>query len=344
MTNAAAATRLAIRPYRDEDEPRVLDLLRATLGGGPGGSRTEDFFRWKHLDNPFGRSFMLVAESDGELVGLRAFLRWRFRAGDRDVRAVRAVDTATHPDHQGRGIFRTLTLEALEALRGDVDVVFNTPNPQSMAGYLKMGWRTVGDVPFSIRPLRPVRFLRGVRSIRGADEPAGRRPDVSAEPAGAALGDAGEIDALLAEVGAGSGFHTARDAAFLAWRFGAAPSLDYRAVREERGGRLRGLAVFRVRPRGRLWESTVADVIAPGGDRRVAGRLLRSVARAARVDHVTCRFGGGSAASTAARRWGAVRSPRGITLVVNPLRDGIAPDPGVLGSWAGLSLGDLEVF
>jgi hypothetical protein len=30
--------------------------------------------------------------------------------------------------------------------------------------------------------------------------------------------------------------------------------------------------------------------------------------------------------------------------VVNPLRDGIAPDPAVLGSWAGLSLGDLEVF
>ena len=86
---------LAIRPYRDEDEPAVLSLLSASLGAGPAGARPPEFFRWKHLENPFGRSFMLVAESEGQVVGLRAFMRWEFTAGDRSFRAVR-----TSPAHR----------------------------------------------------------------------------------------------------------------------------------------------------------------------------------------------------------------------------------------------------
>ncbi len=40
------------------------------------------------------------------MIGFRTFLRWEFEDAGRVVRAVRAVDTATHPDHRGRGIFR----------------------------------------------------------------------------------------------------------------------------------------------------------------------------------------------------------------------------------------------
>ena len=123
-----------VRPYRDADEQAVLGLLNDALGGGPAGTRPAEFFRWKHLENPFGRSFMLVAEADGRIVGLRAFMRWEFVAGDRRFRAVRAVDTATHPDHQGKGIFSRLTLEALDSLRDQADFVFNTPNEKSLPG------------------------------------------------------------------------------------------------------------------------------------------------------------------------------------------------------------------
>ena len=144
------------------------------LGGGPAGTGPAEFFRWKHLENPFGRSFMLVAEADGRIVGLRAFMRWEFVAGDRRFRAVRAVDTATHPDHQGKGIFSRLTLEALDALRDQADFVFNTPNEKSLPGYLKMGWQVVGRVPIRIRVRRPIRFATRARSrcvaTRG-DEP-----------------------------------------------------------------------------------------------------------------------------------------------------------------------------
>ena len=89
---------ISLRPFRDEDQPAVLELLGASLGGGPAGRRPPEFFRWKHLENPFGRSYMLLAEAEGRLVGFRSFMRWRFDLAGESVRAVRAVDTATHPD------------------------------------------------------------------------------------------------------------------------------------------------------------------------------------------------------------------------------------------------------
>src|SRR5437867_2251138 len=96
---------------------------------------------------------MWVAVSDDRIVGFRTFIRWRFRVDDDVVDAVRAVDTATDPAHQGRGIFSRLTLGALDELRGEnVGFVFNTPNDQSRPGYLKMGWRIVGRVPIAVMP------------------------------------------------------------------------------------------------------------------------------------------------------------------------------------------------
>ena len=137
----------------------MLDLLTTSLGGGPAGERPAAFFRWKHLDNPFGRSLMLVAESEGTIVGLRAFLRWEFHAAGVLVSAVRAVDTATHPRLRRRGLFSRMTGEALTALEGQSDLVFNTPNEKSLPGYLKLGWREMGGgIPIWVRVRRPVRF------------------------------------------------------------------------------------------------------------------------------------------------------------------------------------------
>src|SRR5437588_8597230 len=152
MSPATSDVRYEVRPYQDQDETQVLALLAASLGGGPAGRRPAEFFRWKHFRNPFGRSLMLVAEADGHIVGLRAFMRWTFVAGDSVVRAARAVDTATHPAHQGRGIFSHLTLRAIDVLRADgTQLIFNTPNEKSLPGYLKMGWSAVGVVPVRLR-------------------------------------------------------------------------------------------------------------------------------------------------------------------------------------------------
>ena len=100
--------------------------------------------------------------------GFRTLMRWEFLDGERVVRAVRAVDTATHPDYQGRSIFTRLTLHALDELVAEgVEFVFNTPNEQSRPGYLKMGWQVVGQLPTAVafhRWKRPTPMLPATRS------------------------------------------------------------------------------------------------------------------------------------------------------------------------------------
>lgn len=338
MSSTRAKVQVEVRPYRDEDEVAVLDLLEASLGDGPGGGRTHDFFAWKHLDNPFGRSFMLVAVMDGGVVGLRAFMRWTFTAGGGEVKAVRAVDTATHPDYQGLGIFTKLTTAALERLTEEADFVFNTPNDKSKPGYLKMGWRVVGELPISVKVRRPVRFARGFRSLRATTPGSAAVPVIDAAGFSELAISDGELETLLrASRGTDNRLTTAHSAASLRWRYGRSPHLDYRAV-----GGADGLVIFRVRSRGPLWEATVAEVLVGEDDAGAARSLLRDAARSADVDHMTCLLPSGSAALKGARRTGFVRSPIGMTLTARPLQAG-SPDPLNMRSWA-LSLGDVEVF
>ena len=143
---------LALRAAAPEDRPAILALLAASLGWNS-DERLERFFEWKHEQNPFGRSPRLVAVDGDRMVGFRTFLRWEFVDARGEVlRAVRAVDTATDPQYQGRGIFRSLTLRAVEELAADgVAFVFNTPNARSRPGYLTMGWQEVGPLTTSIR-------------------------------------------------------------------------------------------------------------------------------------------------------------------------------------------------
>ena len=324
---------VAIRRAGEDDLPAVLSLAQAALGWRA-DDPNEAFFRWKHLDNPAGVSPMWVAEVGGRLAGFRTFLRWRFRRADgRVVKAVRAVDTATHPDFQGQGVFSRLTLGALDALRAEgVEFVFNTPNDQSRPGYLKMGWQIVGRVPISIRPRSALAALRTARSRVPAEKWS---IDTSAGiPAEEALADDHSLDRLLAADDARPGVRhdgmtTDRTPAHLRWRYRFEP-LHYRAV-VGHGGPAAGLAVFRLRRRGAATEAVVCELLAPDG----AAQLVSQIARATEADYVIA----------------AGRAPAGARLVPMP-RQGpiltwraVAEDavPPTLEDWQ-LTMGDVELF
>ena len=155
-----------VRRATDDDLPAVLELAQAALGWRP-DDPNDAFFRWKHLDNPVGRrpcGWRVDGDRRRRLPRVPAVAVRRRRTGDRAT-AVRAVDTATDPDHQGRGIFRRLTLGAVDELPAEgVDFVFNTPNDQSRPGYLKMGWQVVGRLPIAVRPRSPASAYRMARA------------------------------------------------------------------------------------------------------------------------------------------------------------------------------------
>lgn len=135
----------------EKDLPAIIDLLKASLGESH-TSKSEQLWKWKHHQNPFGKSPILIAEEGGKIIGLRTFLRWEFTYKNNIINAARAVDTAVHPAHQGKGIFRKLTLELVDQMkRQGVDLIYNTPNSNSLPGYLSMGWNKYGKLPVKLK-------------------------------------------------------------------------------------------------------------------------------------------------------------------------------------------------
>ena len=307
----------------------MLDLLSASLGWVPDDQHTA-FFRWKHNANPFGPSPAWVAEDDQGLTGFRIFLRWQWQRPDgTTARAVRAVDTATHPRARGQGVFSALTTHALGQLADDgVRFVFNTPNEQSRPGYLKMGWQVIERVTVRARPRSPLSVVRLARAKVAADKWS--QPTDAGVAAPDALADAGLVGDLLSSQPAPTGVRTDRSAAFLAWRYGFEP-LRYRAMYAT-DDRADGLAVFRLRRRGPAVEAAVTDVIVAGGDDRLARAALRRVAEESGADYVALV----GACPTRAR---LIAVPgAGPTLVWRSVLDDTAP-----ARWD-LRLGDLELF
>jgi GNAT superfamily N-acetyltransferase len=328
--NEAAIT---TRPMTGEDVPAIVDLLNAALGPAPAGVDRRTLFEWKHHANPAGPSIAIVAEMDRRIVGLRSFMRWTLRAPEGDITAVRAVDTATSPAVQRRGIFSRLSTEALERCRDDgVAFVFNTPNDKSRPGYLKMGWQVVTTWPMSVKVRR---FDRLAIAALRRDLRSG--PGVAPPPASAMVAAETALATAPQHLSEPEGLHTPRTPAYLRWRYTEGP-MAYHALAGDAA-----LVIVRLRERGPLREAVVCEALCAPGAERELGDLLRRVANEAGADHAVAHVGQGWAAGALLSRAGFRRLPRGgMTFTVKPLTDrGV--DPLLAANWA-LTLGDLEVF
>ena len=318
---------LEVRGALPDEEPAVLDLMRAALGWRE-EDPNEQFFAWKHHHNAFGPSPAWVALHDGAVVGYRTFLRWQFLDDrDRVVRAVRAVDTATDPAYQGQGIFRTLSLRGVAelTLAGDA-LVFNTPNDQSRPGYLKMGWNLSRRLPVGVLPAGP---RSGVRMLTSR-VPAQLWSEATSAglDAGEALADEAVATALL-EHAPRQGFRTHRTPEYLAWRTSFAP-LRYRLLLASQHDPSQGGIIFRLRRRGDAVEAAVIEQLVP--DRRTGVSLVRRMLRESGADYAIGLRTGPSA--------GLLPLPgQGPLLTTRPL----AGSPPSAGDWA-LTLGDVELF
>jgi GNAT superfamily N-acetyltransferase len=339
---------LLIRLATVHDTQSVLSLVRQSLGEGT-IPRSVEYWEWKHVVNPFGQSPCLLAVVDGEIVGLRAFMRWRWQSGRHAVPTVRAVDTATHKDWRGKGIFRDLTLALVERMTAEgVGFVFNTPNSQSRPGYLKMGWTNLGRVHLRIRPSRPGRIIRALarRNERADVEDPQDRDDSGFAGVASLVAEPG-VDALLgAPVGDDSRLVTRLTREYLAWRYAAVPGFRYYAawVLERDAA---AAVIFRLKSNGTLRELRVCDLAIGAARRSVAAAadLLGSIVRQAGADYGALMSASGTAEQAAALRAGFLPAPGvGPVFTVRPLASGVSPvDATQLRNWRP-SIGALELF
>lgn len=130
----------------ENNTEQIVELLKLSLGEST-TKKSVSFWNWKHIENPFGPSTVILAYDGNKLIGVRAFMKWNFSNNATIIKCARAVDTAVHPEYQGKGIFTKLTLQALDdCSKEGIKIIFNTPNKVSKQGYLKMGWKENGKM------------------------------------------------------------------------------------------------------------------------------------------------------------------------------------------------------
>ncbi len=312
---------IEIREFRSDDVDAILDVLRKALGETPLLKRTPDLWNWKHRDNPFGPSLVLVAEADSRIVGVRALMRWDLSTPSGEVlRCLRPVDTATDPDYGRRGIFRNLTMTAIESAKTrGFDLIFNTPNESSGPGYRKMGWSKIAPIGVMVRPL-----------LRKGSTPDRESPP---EPGDFFNADLPSVGDSLPNRDS-SGLRTPRTDAYQVWRFSSHPTVRYRLIEKEDS-----FAVVRPNIRSGRKEIVVSELAGPN-----PARVVNETARVARGRYMAGWFSPGSPERVAALRGGMIPVPgmKALTLMALPLRE-LPIDITSIESWD-FSLGDLELL
>lgn len=316
-----------IREAKMDDFQQIVSLLRMELDKGD-DPRYEEYLRWKHLQNPFGRSKCWVAVDEGDIVGVRPFMQWQFLTqDDRRLKTVRAVDAATASTHQRRGIFRELTVTAVSSLTLErFSASLNTPNDKSGPGNLTMGWADEGRIPVGVVPSGPSGIVKMAKS-RIAASLWSIKTDVGI-PACQALEDQNLVERLLS-FAPNDGIRTNRSFEYLRWRLGF-PPLEYRFLMSDVKDPSSGGLIFRLRRRGVALEAVLIEQLVP--NRRAASLLMRRLLEQTQADYIIgIRLGAAV---------GLLPAPHvGPRLVSRPLAETPPPMKSLR-----LSMGDIELF
>jgi hypothetical protein len=187
----------------------------------------------------------------------------RYQIGGRDLTGTLSVNTMTHPDFRGQGVFMMLAEETFRrCAREGRHFTTGFPNENSHAGFLKhLAFQEIGRVPLWILPLR----LAGLQSAR----PLRERPILRLlarlgatfwdhwtngrlrrwQGAAEDVIEISQFDARFDTLWekARSGYPNAveRSARYLSWRFAAHPTRRYRTFALRHGDRIEGFVVTR---------------------------------------------------------------------------------------------------
>lgn len=122
-------------------------LFRSVYGDGE-GKLTAEYLQWQYVENPAGRVVGFDAFRDNQLAAHYIVIPRSYLLQGTPIRGALSANTATHPSHQGKGLFVKLAMLTYEdaATRG-FKFVTGAANSNSIGGFVrKLGFRALGNI------------------------------------------------------------------------------------------------------------------------------------------------------------------------------------------------------
>jgi GNAT superfamily N-acetyltransferase len=228
------------------DAPDLRKLFELAFGFDRGAA----YDAWKFRDNPDGPPIIAVAEDQGKIVGQYALWPTTLRLGPHIIRGAQSLDTMTHPDYRGQGMFTVLAEQCMRfAVARGIEVLYGFPNESSYPGFVrKLDWDCTGTIPVWTRFLRPSRHQRLPRwmgpfaDVGAKILPRGSRAGFRVETG---LPPAALLQQMLENWRKREGrCRIERTAERYAWRFSQVSGLNYQWICAYRGTDLLSVAVW----------------------------------------------------------------------------------------------------
>lgn len=129
---------MLVREYMPGDEQEILKLFNVVFGR----QLDEEFWRWRYLENPFGKSVIRLMFDNEKLVGHYAAVPLPLWLDDRIVESALIMTVMTHPDYRGMGICTSLANEVYDLCKSKgLEIVFGFPNDNIYQLYLEqLNW------------------------------------------------------------------------------------------------------------------------------------------------------------------------------------------------------------
>lgn len=271
---------MTIRQSTPADKPSILSLLNQELGETRyfNWPRDEAFWHWKYESNVFGKPVIFVAEADGKLIGSRTLWPWEFVCRGRALKAFQPGDTVVHSDFQGKGIFSKLNKKSVPYIvETGIPIVFNFPNQNSVNGYLNSGWHYLANIPWLIKPIKPLRILLGQKSKKATSLKLESQHIIDPNSCHQISNKNLSFDGII---------RTHRVPGFFRWRYFDHPFFYYGLVSVKEGRKEAG-AVFTIYDKGLNKEMLVVDFIGHPDCSKALFKKLINTGKQYNVDFIT---------------------------------------------------------
>jgi GNAT superfamily N-acetyltransferase len=132
---------VTLRKFTPADVDGIVNLMNTVFKPE---EFTVDWWKWKYVNNPNGfwgeEGDIWLAEDQNKIVGYYAVIPFKMKYYSSTLAVAQSVDTATHLNYRGMGIFSRLAKNVYAAAKERYTFLFGFPSIMSHGGFIKFGW------------------------------------------------------------------------------------------------------------------------------------------------------------------------------------------------------------